>query len=99
MEPKFLTFLQCSFDTNWQPMPINYLSPQQQFIIVRMSPLKCIKEGEFGKIQKDREQEMKYWSDRFRTVQKDEKELKVGIRYRSRQQSLCRVWSCNCKYV
>jgi hypothetical protein len=22
---------------------------------------------------------MKYWSDRFRTVQKDEKELKVGI--------------------
>ena len=55
MEPKFLTFLQCSFDTNWQPMPINYLSPQQQFIIVRMSPLKCIKEDEFGKIQKDRE--------------------------------------------
>jgi len=38
MQPKFLTFLQCSFDKNWESMPINYLSPQQQFIIVRMSP-------------------------------------------------------------
>jgi len=49
MQAKFLTFLQCSFDTNWQPMPINYLSPEQQFIIVRMSPFKCITES--GKIQ------------------------------------------------
>jgi hypothetical protein len=49
LQPKFLTFLQCSFDTNWQPTAINYLSPEQQFIIVRMSPLKCITES--GKIQ------------------------------------------------
>lgn len=39
---------------------------------------RSIKE-DYGKIQKDRQQEMKYWSDKFRTAQKDEKELKVGI--------------------
>lgn len=49
MQPKFLTFLQCSFDKNWQPVPINYVTPEQQFIIVRMSPLKC--KIESGKIQ------------------------------------------------
>ena len=40
---------------------------------------RSIKDNEFGKIQKDREQEMKYWSTKFRTVQKDEKDIKVGI--------------------
>lgn len=49
------------------------------FAYLRLIGDRSIKEDEFGKIQKDREQEMKYWSDRFRTVQKDEKELKVGI--------------------
>lgn len=49
------------------------------FVYLRLIGDRSIKEDEFGKIQKDREQEMKYWSDRFRTVQKDEKELKVGI--------------------
>jgi uncharacterized protein YecE (DUF72 family) len=49
------------------------------FVYLRLIGDTSIKEDEFGKIQKDREQEMKYWSDRFRSVQKDEKELKVGI--------------------
>ena len=49
------------------------------FVYLRLIGDRNIKEDEFGKIQKDREQEMKYWSDRFRTVQKDEKKLKVGI--------------------
>ena len=49
------------------------------FVYLRLIGDRSIKEDEFGKIQKDREQEMKYWSDRFRTVQKGEKELKVGI--------------------
>ena len=40
---------------------------------------RSIKDDEFGKIQKDREQEMKYWITKFRTVQKDEKDVKVGI--------------------
>lgn len=40
---------------------------------------RSIKDDEFGKIQKDREQEMKYWTTKFRTVQKDEKDVKVGI--------------------
>jgi uncharacterized protein YecE (DUF72 family) len=39
---------------------------------------RSIKDDEFGKIQKDREQE-KYWSTKFRTIQKDEKDVKVGI--------------------
>jgi len=38
---------------------------------------RSIKDDEFGKIQKDREQEMKYWTTKFRTVQKDEKDVKV----------------------
>lgn len=49
------------------------------FVYLRLIGDRSIKEDEFGKIQKDREQEMKYWSDRFRTARKDEKELKVGI--------------------
>ena len=49
------------------------------FVYLRLIGDRSIKEDEFGKIQKDREQEMKYWSDRFRTLQKGEKELKVGI--------------------
>jgi len=37
---------------------------------------RSIKDDEFGKIQKDREQEMKYWTTKFRTVQKDGKTSK-----------------------
>jgi hypothetical protein len=32
-----------------------------------------------GSIQKDREQEMQYWSDKFKTIQENEKEVKAGI--------------------
>ena len=30
-------------------------------------------------IQKDRIEEMKYWADKFRTVEETEKEVKIGI--------------------
>lgn len=44
-----MPFLQCTFDKNWTPVPANSLTPEQQFIIVRMSPLKC--KAESSKIQ------------------------------------------------
>jgi hypothetical protein len=40
LEPKFITFLQCTFDKNWEAVPSNYLTPEQQFILIRMSPFK-----------------------------------------------------------
>ncbi len=49
------------------------------FVYLRLIGDRSIKEQEFGKIQKDREQEMEYWSDKFRTVQEDEKDVKTGI--------------------
>ena len=49
------------------------------FVYLRLIGDRSIKDDEFGKIQKDREQEMKYWSNKIRTVQKDEKDVKVGI--------------------
>jgi hypothetical protein len=55
---------------------------------------RSIKDDEFGKIQKDREQEMKYWSTKFRTAQKDEKDVKVGIV--AANNLLCRIWRRNC---
>jgi uncharacterized protein YecE (DUF72 family) len=49
------------------------------FVYLRLIGDRSIKEENFGKIQKDREQEMRYWSDKFRTVQQDEKDVKIGI--------------------
>jgi uncharacterized protein YecE (DUF72 family) len=49
------------------------------FVYLRLIGDRSIKEQEFGKIQKDREQEMEYWSDKFRTVREDEKDVKTGI--------------------
>lgn len=49
------------------------------FVYLRLIGDRSIKEENFGKIQKDREQEMTYWSDKFRTVQQDEKDVKIGI--------------------
>ena len=49
------------------------------FVYLRLIGDRSIKEENFGKIQKDREQEMTYWSDKFRTVQQDEKDVKAGI--------------------
>lgn len=49
------------------------------FVYLRLIGDRTIKEDEFGKIQKDRQQEMRYWSNKIRTVQKDEKDVKVGI--------------------
>jgi uncharacterized protein YecE (DUF72 family) len=49
------------------------------FVYLRLIGDRSIKEENFGKIQKDREQEMTYWSDKFRTVQQDEKDVKTGI--------------------
>jgi uncharacterized protein YecE (DUF72 family) len=49
------------------------------FVYLRLIGDRSIKEENFGKIQKDREQEMTYWSDKFRTVQQDEKDVSIGI--------------------
>lgn len=49
------------------------------FVYLRLIGDRSIKEENFGKIQKDREQEMTYWSDKFRTVQQDEKDVNLGI--------------------
>jgi len=49
------------------------------FVYLRLIGDRSIKEENFGKIQKDREHEMTYWSDKFRTVQQDEKDVKIGI--------------------
>ena len=49
------------------------------FVYIRFIGDRSIKETDFGKIQQHREQEMKYWADKFRTVQEDEKDVKIGI--------------------
>jgi hypothetical protein len=40
---------------------------------------RSIKESDFGKIQKNREQEMEYWSDKYRAIEENEKDVKAGI--------------------
>jgi uncharacterized protein YecE (DUF72 family) len=49
------------------------------FVYLRLIGDRTIKEEDFGKIQKDREQEMNYWSDKFKTIQQDDKDVKNGI--------------------
>ena len=49
------------------------------FVYLRLIGDRSIKEENFGKIQKDREQEMNYWSDKFKTIQQDDKDVKNGI--------------------
>jgi uncharacterized protein YecE (DUF72 family) len=49
------------------------------FTYLRLIGDRSIKEGDFGKIQKNREQEMKYWSDKFGEIQDNEKKVNLGI--------------------
>jgi len=49
------------------------------FVYLRLIGDRSIKETEFGKIQKDRDNEMKYWSDKFTEIQDNEKTVKAGI--------------------
>lgn len=49
------------------------------FVYLRLVGDRSIKETEFGKIQKDRENEMKYWADKIKETQDNEKNVKVGI--------------------
>jgi len=49
------------------------------FVYLRLIGDRSIKETDFGRIQKDREQEMKYWSDKFRAIEENEKDVKAGI--------------------
>jgi uncharacterized protein YecE (DUF72 family) len=49
------------------------------FVYLRLIGDRSIKENEFGSIQKHREQEMQYWSDKFKTIQENEKDVKAGI--------------------
>jgi uncharacterized protein YecE (DUF72 family) len=49
------------------------------FVYLRLIGDRSIKETEFGRIQKDRENEMKYWSGKFREIEDNEKTIKTGI--------------------
>jgi uncharacterized protein YecE (DUF72 family) len=49
------------------------------FVYLRLIGDRSIKEADFGNIQKDREQEMEYWSDKFRITEDNEKDVKAGI--------------------
>ena len=49
------------------------------FVYLRLIGDRSIKEGDFGMIQKDRIEEMKYWADKYRSVEETEKEVKIGI--------------------
>jgi uncharacterized protein YecE (DUF72 family) len=48
------------------------------FVYLRLIGDRSINE-DFGRIQKDREQEMKYWSDKLKAIQENEKDVKAGI--------------------
>jgi hypothetical protein len=48
------------------------------FVYLRLIGDRSIKEDDFGNIQKDREQEMEYWSDKFRITEENEKDVKDG---------------------
>jgi uncharacterized protein YecE (DUF72 family) len=49
------------------------------FLYLRLIGDRSIKDDEFEKIQKDREKKMRYWSDKFRETQDNEKDVNVGI--------------------
>jgi len=49
------------------------------FVYLRLIGDRSIKESDFGKIQKDREQEMKYCAHKFKAVSENEKDVRAGI--------------------
>jgi uncharacterized protein YecE (DUF72 family) len=49
------------------------------FVYLRLIGDRSIKETDFGEIQNDREQEMKYWTRKFKAVRENEKDVKAGI--------------------
>jgi uncharacterized protein YecE (DUF72 family) len=49
------------------------------FVYLRLIGDRSIKETDFGMIQKDRENEMKYWVGKFKETWENEKDVKVGI--------------------
>jgi uncharacterized protein YecE (DUF72 family) len=49
------------------------------FLYLRLIGDRSIKENEFGSIQKDREQEMEYWSEKFGITEENERSVKAGI--------------------
>ncbi|HZO11486.1 MAG TPA: DUF72 domain-containing protein, partial [Nitrososphaeraceae archaeon] len=49
------------------------------FVYLRLIGDRSIKESDFGEIQKDRENEMKYWVHKFKAVQENEKDVKTAI--------------------
>jgi len=48
------------------------------YLYLRLIGDRSIEESNFGSIQKDREQEMRFWSDKFRE-QEDDKNVRMGI--------------------
>jgi uncharacterized protein YecE (DUF72 family) len=49
------------------------------FVYLRFIGDRSIREADFGKIQKDREQEMQYWSDKLSRIDDNDKDVKSGI--------------------
>lgn len=49
------------------------------FVYLRLIGDRSIKEGDFGRIQKDRLEEMQYWADKFGGIEETEKKVKIGI--------------------
>ena len=49
------------------------------FVYLRLIGDRSIKETDFGRIQNDREQEMKYGSDKFLPTEENEKDVNAGI--------------------
>jgi hypothetical protein len=43
------------------------------FVYLRLIDDRSIDESNLGRIQKDRQQEMEYWSDKFRAIEENEK--------------------------
>ena len=67
------------------------------FIYLRLIGDRSIDERDFGKINKDRTKEMQLWTNKFKDIQKNEKNVKTA--YYSSKQSLCWLWSNDCQVI
>ena len=65
----------------WNQLDIIQTPPivTTDFVYLRLIGDRSIKETDFGMIQKDRENEMKYWADKFSETQENGNNVNVGI--------------------
>ena len=83
--PSWFSDLACNFFSDnkicmvWNQLD-RIMSPpvvRSDSIYLRLIGNRSIKEGDFGNIQKDREQEMEYWSDKFKVTQESSLECET----------------------